>query len=176
MRFSIGCLLAAGVMLLAAGCASPNVNPSKPRAGMGYVDFYAGDPDLNWQVECYDNDSKSFRTAYAELKPPGEGILRLAYAPGEHLFRIAFLNRVLISAAEIKVNVEAGRIIPVRLSLTEASSVQVETRTYSYGTTFRGGYGRRAHIQTKETKAYDATATAGAPLAYQPKEKMNYGK
>ena len=45
-------LLAAALLLLAAGCATPEGNPSAPRANKGYADFYpepAG--EVWWRIE-----------------------------------------------------------------------------------------------------------------------------
>jgi hypothetical protein len=175
MRLLTRSSLLAGLLWLAAGCASTDVNPAKAHAGKGYVDFYADKPGLVWQVECLDPHSQSYQTAFAELKPPADNFVRLACAPGEHQFRITFANRVVISPAEISVNVEEGRIVPVHVVTAEAGPTQVDTKTYTYGSTFRGGTGRRTHFNTGETAACSLTATAGAPVAYQTKQRMHYG-
>jgi hypothetical protein len=170
-------LMLAAVGLLVAGCASTNVNPPQARARTGYVDLYADSAaDLSWEVTRYDDRAGSFQRAFSELKPPPDGVLRLALAPGRHQLRITFLNRVIVKPAEILVEVQNGKITPVCLTLSEAGAALVQTKQVSLGGTAHGSFGRRTKIGSDEAVAYRIAATADSPVAYQPKERMSYAR
>jgi hypothetical protein len=159
------------------GCATTNVNPPRARANTGYVDFHADSPDeLSWSVARWDDHAQKFQRVFWELAPPPGGVLRLAFAPGSHRLQVTFLNRVILKPAQIEVEVQAGKITPVRVTLTGAGTTQVETRTESRGGTARGNYGRRSKIGGYETVMYDLSATADAPVTYQPKERMPHAQ
>ena len=164
-------LLASGL----PGCATQNVNPPQARANTGYADFRA-DPagELYWQVERFDDRAQGFKTVFSELEPPTGGFLRLAFAPGHHRLRVTFLNRVIAQPAEVEVEVQDGKITPVRVVLTSVGTTQVETREVSRGGTVRGHYGRRTKISSDETVMYGISAVADPPVPYQLKEKMSY--
>jgi hypothetical protein len=168
-------LLFALLALWASGCATQNVNPPQARANMGYADFRA-DPagELYWQVERFDDHAQVFQKVFSELEPPTGGLLRLAFAPGRHRLRVTFLNRVITQPAEIEVEVQDGRITPVRVVLTSAGTTQVETREVSRGGTVRGHYGRRTRLGSDETVRYGLSAVADPPVPYQVKERMPY--
>ena len=71
--------------LLAAGCATGNVDPARPHAGAGYVDFYTEPAEeLNWDVKEIAAGAQRGKTLFSELDPVEAGILRLALAPGRH--------------------------------------------------------------------------------------------
>src|SRR6266849_10169224 len=69
-----------GVAFLVSGCASPNVNPSAPRASTGYVDFYAKwrEP-LAWDVRRFDAKTEAFKKVFYDLDPLEGRILRLSF-------------------------------------------------------------------------------------------------
>jgi len=160
---------------LLSGCATPDVNPSQARAHTGYVDFHADAAnELYWQVERYDDRAQSFKTIYSELDPPAGGFLRLAFAPGHHRLRVTFLNHVITKPTEVEVEVQDGKVTPVRVALTAVGTAQVETREVNYGGTAKGRYGRRTRIGSDETIRYDLSATTSPPISYQPKERMSY--
>jgi hypothetical protein len=170
-------LLFALLALWASGCATQNVNPSQARANTGYVDFHA-DPaeELYWQVERFDDRAQGFKSVFSELEPPTGGFLRLAFAPGHYRLRVTFLNRVIAQPAEIEVEVQDGRITPVRVASTSAGVALVETRETSRGGTAKGRYGRRTKIDSDETVMYVISATADPPVHYQVKETMPYAR
>src|SRR6266568_1883024 len=96
-----------GVAWLALGCASPNVNPSAPRANTGYVDFYEESGNtLAWDVRRFDTAANEFKTVFSELGSTDDGMLRLAFAPGHQRFRVTFLNRVIAEPALLDVEVQ----------------------------------------------------------------------
>jgi hypothetical protein len=110
------------------------------------------------------------------LEPAAGGFLRLAFAPGRHRLQVTFLNRVITQPAEIEVEVQDGKITPVRATLTSAGVALVETRETSRGGTAYGRYGRRTKISSDETAMYGISAVADPPVAYQHKERMPYAR
>lgn len=170
-------LAALALGLLAAGCATPDVNPARARAGTGYVDLHTGSADdLGWDVARFDNDSHGFRRLFSDLKPVEGGILRLALAPGRHRLRVTFLNRVIAQPAEIEMEIQDGKVTPVLVTLTEAGTTQVRTRETRAGGTAYGRYGRRTRIGSDESVLYRLTAAPQPAAAYQPKEHMSYAR
>jgi hypothetical protein len=168
-------LMLVAVGLLVVGCASPNVNPPQARANTGYVDFHADSAsELCWEVARFDGRSQSYQRVFSELEPPLGGVLRLAFAPGRHRLRVTILNRVITQPAEVEVELQDGKITPVRVTLTEAGVALVQTRQTSRGGTARGRYGRRTTIGSDETVMYAISAVADTPVAYQLKERMSY--
>ena len=167
----------AAVGLFISGCASPNVNPPQARVNTGYVDFYAdSSEELNWQVRRFDDRTGSFQHVFSELKPPQDGFLRLAFAPGSHRLQVTFLNRVIVKPVEVEVQVQDGRITPVRVTLTAAGVSLVRTREENVGGVGSRRYGRHAKIGADETARYDLSAVAESPVAYQPKGQMPYAR
>lgn len=161
--------------LFVTGCATPNVNPPKPRANTGYVDFHAdASEELNWQVSRWDERSRKFELVFWDLNALPTGILRLAFEPGRHRLRVALLNRVIKKAVEVEVGVQDGKIVPVRVTLVEAGTTLVTSKEQERGGTAFGRYGRRTKFSSAETTIYDIYAVAGPPAAYQPREKMPY--
>jgi hypothetical protein len=161
--------------LWTSGCATQNVNPPQARAKTGYVDFHADPPEeLYWQIERFDDGSQSFKKVFSELELPAGGFLRLAFAPGHHRLRVTFLNRVIAKPVEVEVVVQDGTITPVRVTLTEAGTTFVKTKSENYGGTARGRYARRTEFGSDETVRYGLSAVAGPPVAYKLKEGMSY--
>jgi hypothetical protein len=170
-------LLFALLALWASGCATQNVNPPQARANTGYVDFHADSSgELSWDVARFDDRTQSFKSVFSELDPPPDGVLRLAFAPGHYRLRVTFLNRVITQPAEIEVEVQDGKITPVRVTLTNAGVALVETRETSRSGTAYGRYGRRTKIGSDETAMYGISAVAAPPVAYQIKERMPYAR
>jgi hypothetical protein len=161
--------------LLSGGCASRNVNPPQARANTGYVDFHAdSSSDLNWDVARFDERSQTFQRVFSELEPPQYGVLRLALPPGHCRLRVTFLNRVIAAPAEIEVEVQDGKITPVRVTLTAAGVALVRTDQESRGGTAKGRLGRRDRFGSVESTTYNVSVAAEPPVAYQPKERMSY--
>ncbi len=162
---------------LACGCASPNINPSSPRTHTGYIDLYADfSSELSWDVQRCDANANTFDKVFYQLEPLEGRILRLAFAPGRYRLRVTFLNRVITKPAEVEVEVQDGKITPVRVTLTEAGVTLVRTETENRGGTAKGWYGRRTKIGSDETVRYDLSAVADPPVAYQLKERMPYAR
>lgn len=167
----------AAVLAFAFGCASPNVNPPTPRANAGYVDFYVeAGSELAWDVQQFNAAANQFKTVFSELEPPHGGILRLAFAPGRHQFRVTFLNCAITEPALFNVEVRDGRIVPVRIVLTETGVASVRTKEASYGSTVRGSFGRRTKINIHEASMYRVTAEPQESQPYQIKERMSYAQ
>jgi hypothetical protein len=159
----------------ACGCASPNVNPPRPKARTGYVDFFTSPPEaLAWEVRMYGATTNKFKTVYFDVRPVEGGVLRLAFPPGRHQLRVTCVNRVVFHPAEIEVEVRDGRITPLRITLTEAGIAMVRTKEQSTGSTAYGRYGRRTKIDSDETMMFDVSVTADAPIEYQPRDRLLY--
>lgn len=169
--------LPAAVLALAVfvfGCASPNANPPTARANTGYVDLYlATNAPLAWDVQRFDTGANSFKSVYSKLDTIPDGVLRLAFAPGQQRLRVTFLNRVIATPAVVDVTVEDGRVTPVQISLTEAGAASVQTRTMDQGATYRGHYGRRYKSETKDAQTYDVNAVAQPAKPYAPKSSYS---
>ena len=170
-------LLFALLAVWALGCATQNVNPPQACANTGYADFHADlAGELYWQVERFDDRAQGFKTVFSELDPPAGGFLRLAFAPGRHRLRVTFLNRVIAQPAEVEVEVQDGKITPVRVVLTSVGTTQVETREVSRGGTVRGRSGQRTRLGSDETVMYGLSAVTDPPVPYQLKELMPYAR
>jgi hypothetical protein len=168
-------LTLAAIGLSVQGCATRNVNPHQARANTGYVDFHAGpSAELSWEVSRWDDRSRDFDLVFWDLDPPPGGILRLAFAPGRHRLRVAFLNCVVKKPAEVEVEVQDGKILPIRVKLTEAGTTVVETKEQERGGTAFGRYGRRTKFGSEEMMMYDIAIAVAPPVAYQPREQMPY--
>lgn len=166
-----------GLAFLTFGCASPNVNPSTPRASTGYMDLYAESGDtLAWDIRRFDAAANQFKTVFSELDPTEDGMVRLAFAPGRYRFRVSFLNRVIVEPALLEVEVQEGRITPVRIILTESGVTAVQTRQTSRGGTAYGHYGRRTKIASHETRAYRLTALPQETQPYQIRQHVPYAQ
>jgi hypothetical protein len=147
------------------------------RANTGYVDFHADSSgELSWDVARFDDRTQSFKSVFSELEPAAGGFLRLAFAPGRHRLQVTFLNRVIAKPAEVEVEVQDGKITPVRVTLTEAGTALVRTKEVSRGGTAYGRYGRRTKIGSDETAMYGISAVADPPVTYQLKERMPYAR
>jgi hypothetical protein len=171
MKSLILSFLGAVMILAAAGCASPNVNPPVARPGMGYVDFYCVDADgLYWDI----TDAKTGKRVFYDFNPFNEPILRVAFAPGHYQLNINVLNHVVNKTATVDVDVHEGKITPVTVSLWPAGTENVQTVTTIVGGTYFGRYGRNTHISSTESTSYDILAEARPQLPYQVKEQMSY--
>lgn len=163
--------------LWVAGCATLDVNPPQAQANTGYVDFHAeASAELSWEVVRFDDRTQSFRNLFSDLKPPTGGVLRLALAPGHHRLRATLLNRVVTVPAVVEVEVQAGCIIPVRITVTEAGTGLVETREENRGGTSKGRYGRRTRVRGAESVVNRLSAEVGASVPYQVKAQMPYAR
>jgi hypothetical protein len=173
---TIQALLALAVLgLLASGCTSQNGVAAHARANTGYVDFYTDWADeLCWQVERFDDRTQSFRTVYSEFKPPPNGVVRLAFAPGHHRLRVTFLNRTVPEPALADVEVKDGMITPVLMQFSDAGATTVQTKSTSVGSTAYGRYGRRTKIDSSENLTYNVRALPQPPQAYRLKQQMPY--
>jgi hypothetical protein len=163
------------LMFIASGCASANVNPARARANTGYVDLYSTtDAELCWDVRVADAPGDRFRTIFSDVKPVPGDVLRLAFTPGHHWLRVTFLNRVVKEPVDVEVVVEDGKIMPVRITLTEISPTTVLSRQTTMGGTPAGRGGRRTRINSDETVMFVLSAMTGRPVPFQPKQQMPY--
>src|SRR5437762_10107754 len=90
-------VIALALAFLIVGCASPDVNPRTPKAGIGYVDFYADDTSgLCWQIRQLETNQVHGKTLLEEFKRRTNDTVRLAITPGRHRLQINFLNRAVM--------------------------------------------------------------------------------
>ena len=161
----------ATTILLVGGCATRDVNPQAARTGFGYVDFYTQPKTESWwKVEVFDAAKNSYRDFTADFKAPGQDIFRVEAPPGRYRARIAFVNRFIEAPAEVEVEVQAGLItsVPVTLETSGASNIRtVEDRA--------GGSLRKKVADNPET-VWKISAAAKPALPYALKAQMSYWK
>lgn len=166
-----GLVLFALLALCITGCATGNVNPSKARANTGYVDFRADASEpLDWQVSRQDEGVQNFKVIYSELSPPADGILRLAFAPGNYHLQVTFLNRVVTEPGLVDVEVVDGKVTPVQVTLIPAGASSVQRKEQRVGMKAGGFAGRKTKVIDDESVTYQISTVAAAPLPYQPKQ------
>jgi hypothetical protein len=162
-------LLIAG--LLFTGCASNDVNPSRPKSSTGYVDFYAaGGEDLHWEVIDATNNKKLF----SEYEPVEGGVLRLALPPGRHTLQVQFRNRVVLESEAKEIELRDGMVTPVRVRMEDAGTINVRERKAQWGDSFSGRRGRVTKISTPESLAFHVFLEPASPVPYQTKAQMPY--
>lgn len=167
-------MLVAGALIL-AGCASPNVNPRTAREHTGYVDLYTtADDGLNWEVARFDEHAQKFQVIFSELKPLPDGVLRLAFPPGECRLRVTFLNCVIREPAVFEVEVAAGMVTSVHVVLTADGTTPVQSKEFNASRNIKSG-GRMARYNTDESTIYRIATTINAPVPYRSKAGMPYG-
>ena len=170
-----GGLLAGLLCLMVAGCASPNVNPPTPRAHTGYVDFFADDDGLYWQVDQIEADGKTNQVFY-QFAPLNEHILRLAFAPGQYRFRVSFMNHAIRTPGDVNVEVQDEMITPVQVTLVDVGEALVQSKQVQGGATYFGHYGRNTRITDNPNIMYQVDLASGPASAYKPKAAMPYAK
>jgi len=168
-------LLAALLALVAAGCATPNVNPPAARAHTGYVDFHAGPTnDLYWQVESCAAGAQDFRIVYSKFAPPAGGFLRLALAPGDYQLRVTIMNRAVRGPGLVAVEIQDGRITPVAVRLVPDGVTQVQHKEKQIGAIAGSRYGMRTRYSSTESTLFRLAAEAEPPTPYRMKEQTSY--
>jgi hypothetical protein len=169
------CFLIGLVGLFAAGCASTNVNPPAARAHTGYVDFFADDENLYWQVDQIGADGKA-KQVFARFAPLQEHILRLAFAPGYYRFRVTFMNHAIRTPGVVEVEVRDGMITPVQVTLVDVGEALVQSKQVQGGATYFGRYGRNTRIRDNPDIMYQVDLVAGPASTYKPKAAMPYAQ
>ncbi|HVM50538.1 MAG TPA: hypothetical protein VMU04_21105 [Candidatus Acidoferrum sp.] len=164
-----------GPLLFACGCAGPDVNPSSPHPGRGYVDLFTQPKkDVWWKVDVFDARQQGYKEFTAEFKAPGQEILRVQARPGVHKARISFVNQAIQAPAEVEVEVREGMITPVEVKLTEAGSSYVRDVEDRAVSGFRTA--GRNKVTDYPQQVWQITATALPPIPYTPKENTTYWK
>ena len=168
------CLLASVACLVSAGCSTPNVNPSAPRAKTGYVDFYTDSSmGLSWEVRRGSDDAGKMRTVFSDFEPVEGTTLRLAAPPGTHRFQVWFANQVTAGPQTVSVQIVDGKVTPVHVTLTPTGTTSVVGKDYEYRPTARGTR-RVTKVVTDPNVVFQIGAVPGTPQAYQAKEQMPY--
>lgn len=164
-----------GLWLFVCGCASPDVNPQVPRNDRGYVDiFTVPKEDVWWKVDVFDSGNKDYKEFTAQFKAPTDAIFRVEARPGGHKALISFVNHAVEAPAEGEVEVVAGMITPVQVTLEKGDKAfvrSVDDRARSGFTTA----GRNEVTDYSQTR-WKITVKALPPIPYAPKESMNYWK
>jgi hypothetical protein len=161
--------------LIVTGCASPNVNPPTPRAHTGYVDFFADDENLYWQVEQIGKDGKT-KQIFSLFAPLNEHILRLAFAPGQYQLRVTFMNHAIRYPGVVEAEVQDGMVTPIQVTLVDVGQALVQSKEVQGGATYFGHYGRNTRIRDNPDTMYQVNLVAGPASAYQPKAAMPYAQ
>ena len=100
--------IAAGLLLLASGCAGPDVNPASARTGRGYVDLYSQPrADVWWKVDVFDKNQQVYREFTAQFHSAEADIFRIEARPGSYKARISVVNSSVEAPAEVEVQVRA---------------------------------------------------------------------
>jgi hypothetical protein len=163
------------VLLLAIGCASPDVNPHAPRPCRGYVDLFTQPKeDVWWKVDVFDSRKEGYKEFTAQFKAPGQAIFRIEARPGLHKGRISFVNQAVEAPAEVEVEVREGMITPVEVKVTKAGSSYVRT----VEDRARSGFNTagRNKVTDYPQQLWQISATALPPVPYTPKENTAYWK
>ncbi len=166
--------LLAGPLIFGLGCVGPNVNPRGPKANKGYVDFYSpGDSHLYWSVKRSDRAGGDFKTVFFKLRPLPDRVLRLELEPGPQRFQITFLNRVIEAPAIVQVEVQGGKVTPVRIDLVPVQEASVALREEQFGANVRGA-GRKTTYSTEAGVMRRIVVSVQPPASYQPKDQTHY--
>jgi hypothetical protein len=169
-RVQYGCILAASALLFATGCATPESNPTTPKADRGYADFYPDPPlEVYWEIDEVSPENSESRVLYSRFKAPENGILRLEMSPGPHQLRVSFSNLATEGPVEVKVQIEPQKITPVPVTYSAAGSTyvrEVEDKMRDPG--------RRRKVTDSQYQIFKLAAQTRAVEEYQPKQSMNY--
>ena len=158
--------------LLGAGCATRrDVNPNVPATGFGYVDLYTVPKSAAWwKVDVFDSTRQSYKEFTAQFQAPGEDIFRVQARPGPHKARISLVNQAIEEPAEVEVEVREGMITPVKVTLVPGD------KTYVRVVDDRAKVKYRNKVTDYSQTRLRLTAAAEPPVAYAPKQAMNYWK
>ena len=167
--------LACVLCFMVTGCASPNVNPPTPRAHTGYVDFFADDDGLYWQVDQLEAAGKT-KQVFSQFAPLNEHILRLAFAPGQYRFSVTFMNHAIRRPGVVEVEIQDGMITPVQVTLVDVGEVLVQSKEVQGGATYYGHYGRNTKITDNPNVMYQVDLAAGPVSEYKLKAAMPYAQ
>jgi hypothetical protein len=164
-----------GMVLLANGCATPDVNPQAPRPGRGYVDLFT-QPKTNvwWKVDVFDSRRQDYKEFTAQFKAPEQAIFRVEARPGSYKTRISFVNQAIQAPAEVEVEVRDGMITPVEIKLNQGGSSYVRVVEDRARSGFRTA--RRNEVTDYPQQLWEISATAQPPIPYVPKENTAYWK
>jgi hypothetical protein len=164
-----------GTLLLANGCASPDVNPQAPRPGRGYVDLFTQPKtDVWWKVDVFDSRKQGYKQFTAEFKAPEQAILRVEARPGSYKARISFVNQAVEAPAEAEVEVREGMITPVEVKLAKGDTSYVRVVEDRGRSGFRNA--GRNEVTDYSQQRWLISAMVQPPVPYTPKENTAYWK
>lgn len=160
--------LAGGLMLMASGCAGPDVNPASARTGRGYVDLYSQPKaDVWWKVDVFDKRGQAYREYTAQFHSAEANIFRIEARPGSYQARISVVNSAVEAPAEVEVQVREGMITPIRVTGVVAgeSSFRVKEDRLRW---------EASRVREYPQRVWKISASAQPPVPYAPKEDMKY--
>ena len=162
-------------MLVAAGCATPNVNPPAASAHTGYVDFHT-DPtnDLYWQVERGEAGARGFEAIYSKFAPPAGGFLRLALVPGHYQLRVTIMNHAVREPGLVAVEIQDGQITPVNVRLVPDGVTEMQHKENRVGAIAGNRYGMRTKYSSTESTLFRLVLEPEPPTPYRVKEQTSY--
>ncbi len=164
-----------GAIVVASGCAGPDVNPRAPRPGRGYVDLYTQPKtDAWWKVDVFDARIEGYKEFTAEFKTPGQDIFRVSARPGPHKARISFVNQAVEAPAEIEVEVRDGMITPVQVKIEKGDTSFVRDVDDRVRAGFRNG--GRNQVTDYRQQRWMISAKVQPPVPYTPKQSTAYWK
>jgi hypothetical protein len=157
---------------LLVGCAG-HVKP-KPVAQTGCVDFYCETASgLSWDVLRFDPHSGKMKPAFSRYKPLPGNVLRVTSPVGMQHFQVGIFNKANRGPAQVVVDVEAGKVTPVKITLEHLGEVWVNREAYA----FRGsskGYAGGTKIIAEKNDAVKIHAEGRRPQPFQPVENVAY--
>jgi hypothetical protein len=163
--------LAALLLGLACGCATPDVDPTTAQAGRGYVDLYTvPKTEVWWKVDVFDPGRQGYKEFTAQFKAPSEGILRVEARPGRHKARVSFVNQAIEAPAEVEVEVREGMITPVKVTLEQGDT------TYVRVTEDRARDVHRNKVTDYQQQRWRISAAAQPLVPYTAKQDTAYWK
>ncbi len=156
------------------GCGTTAVNPDKPRANTGYVDFYTDSPlELSWEIKRAEPTGGEMRTLFSKFEPVEGTVLRLAVAPGPQRFSVWVMNRVTDGPQTVDASVEDGKVTPIHVTLGSAGTTSVDRKVYGLRPSAKG-YARGTKVVTDESEVYRILAEPAPVRPYQPMQQMPY--
>lgn len=178
---SIGMAVGLGVALMAgAGCAggssaAPRTRTAQPTGiSAPFVDFHVdSDDDLCWFVARADRPEGPFKKVFYQTTPLGSRVLRLSAPVGPSVYKVGFVNRVVVETIPISVEAVADKITPVAVLLTGAGSAQVQRDELGVHATVKGGI-RTRRLEYGPDQSYRITLQPEATVPIQAVEQMPY--
>jgi hypothetical protein len=162
------------ITLFLAGCSTTAKKDSVAVANIGYVDFYCDTAsDLSWDVLRYDTKLGKMKPAYSKYKPLPGNLVRVEAPDGVQRFQVGIFNRANRGPVQVSVDVKAGQVTPVKVTLEHRGQALVDRELYG----FRGsskGYAGGTKIVTVTNDVVKIHVDSLSPQPFQPSDQMAY--